>query len=156
MPANVPLRKKIHFPPQELLIVGRQLARARGKLPAHQGIERVAEKPRRAFGVQLIEVGARAKIREQQKTLAEILREHLGCVHAGLTQEPRDMQKGPTVFLRGRRIHHDVTAAVVEHGAEVAAEACVRRGGLEAIARALELGGEPALQRIEPRIHVYH
>jgi hypothetical protein len=104
----------------------------------------------------LLQVGARAEVGEEEEALREVLREHLRRVHAGFGQHARDAHEGPRILPVGRRIHGDVALAVAERGAKVAAEAGVfgsrgqREGG------AAEVRCEPALEGIAPHIGVYH
>jgi hypothetical protein len=110
--------------------------------------------------VQLVEIGARAEIGEQQEALSQVLRQHLGRVHAGFMQHARDVHERPAVFPLGRRVHHDVAAAVGEGGAPVAAEAGVGGSRGEGEGRAAQflaqLPRSPGLRCVAPYIGVYH
>ena len=123
MTSDIPLGKEIQLAAQERLVVRRQLARAGRELPADECVARVTHQRTGVCRVQLREIGARAEIREQQEARAEILRVHFGRVHARVVQQPCDAHEGPAVLLFRRRIHRHETAAILEAGAKVAAEA---------------------------------
>ncbi len=160
VPADIPVGKELHLAPQQRFVVGRQLARLRGELPADQGLGGVAEKPRRVLRVELVQVGARAEVGEEEEALRQILREDLGGVHAGLAQQACHVHEGPAILLVRRRGHRDDRAALGIAHAEVAAEARVLGSGgqAEAIVAGFQpqVRGQPALEGSAPCIGVYH
>ncbi len=81
---------------------------------------------------------------------------HLGRVHARRAQQARHAHVRRAVLVRGRGVHGDEAAAVVERGAEIAAEARVFGGGGEGKARGAIVRRQPALQGGAPSIAVYH
>ncbi len=158
--ADIPFRKKIQLAPQQRLVVGRQLARARRELPAAQRVGSVGEELRRVLRVERLQVGGGAEIGEQQEARCEVLRQDLGRVHAGRAQQGGDVDERPAVLLVGRSVHDDVAAAVGEPRAPVAPEAGVLGSAFQGEAKR-RLGdegqvGKPALHGIAPRIGVYH
>ena len=76
MACDVPLGKEIHLPPQQGFVVRRQLPGACRELPAQQRVRGVGEKSRCVAGVELVEVGASAEIREEQEAARQVLRVH--------------------------------------------------------------------------------
>jgi hypothetical protein len=155
VPAYVPLREEVHFPPQQGLVVGRQPAGARRKLPAQQRLGGVREKRGRVRVVERFEVRARAKVGEQEKSLIELLRDDLRRVHAGCGKHVRHAHEGSAILPVGWRVHRHVGPAIRKRRPPVASETCILRGRGQ-LERNAELRGEPALEDSAPQIAVYH
>src|SRR6202022_2013463 len=90
LPRDVPLGENIQLALEHGLVVWRQRALARGKLPAHQSSTGIAIEARRGRMRELVYVHARAEIGEQQESLVEIVRQNLRRIEPGTGQHAGD------------------------------------------------------------------
>jgi hypothetical protein len=73
-----------------------------------------------------------AEVFEQQKPVLDVGRVHARTVQAGRRDAPGDLDEGPHILLRWRRVHHHQAAVRRAVDAQVAAEARVGRSGTQA------------------------
>ncbi|MNE44439.1 hypothetical protein D3C80_1386650 [compost metagenome] len=105
------------------------------------------------------------QIAEQEKSPLQILGENLRHIDPSLGQPLGDLDEGPAVLLRRRRIHQD-QAATSALPAEIAAETGVTAGGRQRAERHLTpaAGGEqgwqllvePAVEKLQTYIFIRH
>ena len=107
MLVDVPLREEFEFAAQQGGIVGRQFVCARGELDFNQRIGRRAVQMGSIFTSQGLQIGGVAEIRQQQKSLRQILGIDMGDMRACRLEQARDVQKRAAVFVFGRGIHDD-------------------------------------------------
>ena len=110
-----PLAKQLHFPVQQRRVIGRQQRRARiaASLQARQSLQGIAIEQLHGPGIKRAQVLARTQVAQQQQTLIEIPRQHLGRVQTQATQRGGDGDKWPAILLIRWRIHDDTGLAVV-------------------------------------------
>ena len=139
---DVPLGKEGELAAQERLVVLRQNARLARALPAHQRGSGVAEELAHVAVVQCRDVGRRAEVAHEEESLPEVVGEDPRGIEARRAQQLRDVDEGARILALGRRIHRDQGAPVEEHS-EIAPEARVGRGPLDAKGLRRERAGEP-------------
>ncbi|MCY1423169.1 hypothetical protein D9M71_388760 [compost metagenome] len=125
---QVPLGEQLQFAAQQGLVVGRQAVGHRHLLEGHQGVQRRLEEFLGIGAGEHVQVGLAAKIGQQQEALLDVLGENPRHMHPGLGQQSGDLDEGPAVFLRRRRVHDD-QRALARLPAEITAETGVAAGG---------------------------
>ena len=104
---NVPVGEEAELLPEKFpAVIGQQAGAARPLNP-QQRVECVSVERSGVVLVERVQVSRAAQIREQEKTLFEVLRMDFGNVHSGLGEDLRHVHERPAVLPVGRGVHHD-------------------------------------------------
>jgi len=153
-----PLRHQAELAGKRLTIIRGELGG--GLLSAHLNVREHLE----CIAVQVLgiipgiepgEVMSAAEVLQQQQAFGHVALVHVRNVHADRFQQIRDLQIRPHILFPRRRVHHNVGLPIVEC-AEVAPEARIGGGGLDALGMEPEIARQPIVNQRESRVLILH
>jgi hypothetical protein len=152
--SDAPVGKQLQLAPQHRVVVRRQRVARHLGLPLHERGNGVAHQRvglLRAGVGKRIEIERAAEVGEQQEAALDVGSQHLRPVQAGLLNELRDLDEGPHVFLRRRRVHDHQARPRACVDAQVAAKARIGRRSTQGVAAQSVL----RCQRRQPALEVH-